>query len=210
MLLELIFFVFISFLLSCLTSDDKLMGFDGSYRRIICINCFMHNHFCSMWSSADWFSAFKQACNTAGTWREHWTYVWVVPLSSLWWCLRTGRQLPIHTCPALGLSVQPGHRWEICIRKKQICKSCRHSPMAESRMTCTASPLCRLPRMCLHHHHHHGCRHNSWLDWLLLPQHLAVSHLPDKSTLLWGQAGLQPRCRNSVWYMLLLRKFTFQ
>lgn len=75
--------------------------------------------------------------------KGHCTSLWVVPPSSLWWCLRIGGHLPTYISPTqalhLGWQYSLDHRWEICNSKKPIFKSCRHSPMAEIGMTCTAS-----------------------------------------------------------------------
>lgn len=53
------------------------MGLDGIYGSKICINCFMLNHLCSMWSSTDWFPLFKQYSSYM---KGHCTYFLFVPL----------------------------------------------------------------------------------------------------------------------------------
>lgn len=128
--------------------------------------------------------------NTAATWKT--LHLFFVCSTPLWWCLRRGGHLPTYIP---GLAVQLGCRWEICVRKKQSTSAADTTPW--HRQGWLVLPLCKLPRVCPHHHH-------------ILPQHFPVSHLPGKSPLLWEQAGSQPRCSPSVWYMLLLGKITFQ
>lgn len=114
------------------------MGFDGRYGNKICINCFVLNHLCSMWSSADWFPPFKQAFKKEVAWKEHCTYLWVVLLSSL--VMPQNRWTPPH--PHKLCTWADGIAWtqvRDLHQEETINKSCRHSPMAGIRMTCTAS-----------------------------------------------------------------------
>lgn len=177
------------------------MGFDGRYRNKICINCFMLNNLCSMWSNADWFPHFKQDFNTEATWKEHCICLWVVPLSSSWWCLRAGGHLPTYLSCAPGLTEEPGHRWEICTRKK----SCRHSPMAEIGITCTAS--LEFPIVCLHSHHRAQIQE---LSELAVPARTFFCVPPLWQVSAPLRAGRPTaKVQQSVWYTLLLGKITF-
>lgn len=131
MLLQQIFKI--SFLLSYLTSD-KLTGMDGINGSKICVNCFVLNRLCSMWSSTDWFPLFKQYSSYM---KGHCTYLWLVPLHYGDISEEVDTSPPTYCCTWAGRTAWMKVR-DLC-QEETIYKCCRHNPMAQTGLTCTAS-----------------------------------------------------------------------
>lgn len=107
------------------------MGLDGIYGSKICINCFMLNHLCSMWSSTDWFPLFKQYSSYMKD---------TAPIFCLFHSIMVMSQkrwTPPHLHTWAGSTAWMQVR-DLC-QEETIYKCCRHNSIAQTGMTCTAS-----------------------------------------------------------------------